>query len=80
MMGISFFLCRGILTGKVRPRTLQFIDCAELELSGSNIIFVLRYKFFFLEGGRGVTQKIWYLICAARGSCTNVMTKNGTLF
>ena len=33
----------GILTGKVRPRTLQFIDCAELKSLGSNIIFVLYY-------------------------------------
>jgi hypothetical protein len=33
-----------ILTGKVRPRTLQLIDCAELKTLGSNIIFVLCYK------------------------------------
>jgi len=47
------------------------------EVGGAKDLPALRYKFFW--GGK-VTQKIWYLICAAKGSCTNVTTKKRTLF
>jgi hypothetical protein len=34
-----------VLTGKVRPRTLHFIDYAELKFEIIKIIFTLYYKF-----------------------------------